>query len=92
MISSPGAEHGLAMRACRREGGGTSHQRNVAAARVAGDLDDGVERRQCHAEIRRVGGDAMLAPAEHRMKPVVAAAARRSRRPGVRLLQALAGS
>ena len=41
-------------------------------ASPAFDFDDGIQRHQGHAEIGRVGGDAGFAPAQHRMKSVVA--------------------
>src|SRR5260370_27404741 len=49
-------------------------ERNLAPAASALDLHDGVECDQWHAEIRRVGGDAGLAPAEHGVQPVLAVA------------------
>ena len=49
-------------------------ERDLAPAGPALDLDDGVERDQRHAEIRRVRGDAGLAPAEHSVKTVLAMA------------------
>ena len=48
--------------------------RDLAPAGSALDLHDGVERDQRHAEIRRVGGDAGLAPAEHGVQSVLAVA------------------
>src|SRR3981189_1565409 len=48
--------------------------RNLAPAGSALDLHDGVEGRERHAEIRRVGGDAGVAPAEHGVQSVLAAA------------------
>src|SRR5258708_20840119 len=49
-------------------------ERNLAPAASALDLHHGVERDQWHAEIRRVGGDAGFAPAEHGVQPVLAVA------------------
>ena len=46
--------------------------RNLAPAGSALDLHDSVEGDQRHAEIRRVGGDAGLAPAEHGMQSILA--------------------
>ena len=66
-------------------------QRHLAPAALALDLDDGVERHERHAEIGRVGGDAGVAPAEHGVQPVLAAA-RVAAGAGLRLLQALAAS
>ena len=60
--------------ACRRAGGGTASSGTSRRPAAAFDLDHGVERDQRHAEIGRVGGDAVLAPAEHGVQPVLAAA------------------
>ena len=49
-------------------------QRDLALAIAAFDLHDRIEGDQRHAEIRRMGGDAGLAPAEHGMQPVFAVA------------------
>ncbi len=49
-------------------------KRNLPSARSAFDLDNGVERDQRHAEIRRMCRDAVFAPPEYSVKPVVAAA------------------
>ena len=48
--------------------------RDLAPAGSALDLHDRVERDQRHAEIRRMGGDAGLAPAEHGVQSVLAVA------------------
>jgi len=48
--------------------------RDLAPAMPAFDLRDRVESRQRHAEIGRVGRDTVVAPAEHRVKTVVATA------------------
>jgi len=48
-------------------------QRNVAAAGIAFHFDDGIERNQRHAKIRWMGGDAVLAPSEDGMQPIIAA-------------------
>src|SRR5258708_4060271 len=48
--------------------------RNFARAGFALDLHERVERDQRHTEIRRVGGDAGLAPAEYGVQSVLAAA------------------
>src|SRR6202048_3812069 len=47
-------------------------ERNLAPAGSALDLHDGVEGGQRHAEIRRVGGDAGVAPAEHGVQSILA--------------------
>ena len=75
-----GRQHGLALRACRRAGGGRPS--SGISRRPAGpcDLDHGVERHQRHAEVGRMRGDAGVAPAEDGMEPVLAARGRRSRR------------
>ena len=65
-------------------------ERDLAPARPALDLDDGVERDERHAEIRRVRGDAVLAPAEHGMQPVLAAA-RVAARAGLALVAGAGG-
>ena len=53
----------------------------------AGDIDLGVERDQRLREIARIGGDAVLADAEHGMRAVEAVSAAQPE-PGSRLLQA----
>ena len=72
-ISSPGSSTRLAL---RRVAGQAMErlERDLAPAAAALDLDHGVERHQRHAEIGRMGGDAVLAPAEHRVQAVLAAA------------------
>src|SRR5260221_201471 len=47
--------------------------RNLAPAGSALNLHDSVERDERHAEIRRVGGDAGIAPAQHGVQSVLAA-------------------
>ena len=72
-ISSPGSS------TLSRSGVSPGRRWNVSSGisrrpALAFDLDDGIERDQRHAEIGRMGGDAALAPAEHRVQPVLAAA------------------
>ena len=55
------------------------------------DLDDGLERRQRHAHVGRVGGDAVLAGAEDRVDAVDAADAPGSRVPGLALVAGRGG-
>ena len=71
---SPGKQVEFAERdPARGQGAGRRH-------RV--QLDDGVERRQCHGEIGGMGRDAMLAAAEHREQAVVALDRRAARARG----------
>ena len=48
-------------------------QCNLTPAGSTLDFDDSVERYQGHAEVRRMGGDAGFAPAEHGVQPILAA-------------------
>ncbi len=66
-------QHALALRRVARQS--VKHfERNFPPPGSAFDLDNGVERDQRHAEIRRVCRDAALAPPQDGVKPVVAAA------------------
>ena len=47
-------------------------ERDLTPTIFAFDLDNGVERHERHTEVRRMGGDAVLAPAEHRVQAVLA--------------------
>ena len=68
-----GLQHALAVGRVPRQP--VKHvERDLAPPAFAFDLDDGVERDQRHAEIGRVGRNAVLAPPQHRVQPVVAAA------------------
>ena len=68
-----GLQHALAVGRVARQAM-KRFKRDLAPARLAFDLDDGVERDQRHAEIGRMGRDAALAPAQDGVQPVVAAA------------------
>src|ERR1700730_10333490 len=68
-----GLEYGFSL---RRIAGQTIEvlEGNLALAGSALDLHKSVERDQRHTEIRRMGGDAGLAPAEHGVQSVLAVA------------------
>src|SRR5262245_28609728 len=66
-------KHALALRRIERQAV-KGLERDLACTCAAFNLNDGIERDQRHAEIRRMRGDAALAPSEDRVQPVVAAA------------------